>query len=501
MAPPPTTTGPNDAAPADTRPTASDRAGVAPDDAAPDDAAPAGTGPADAVFRAERAWVDGAFRPATVVVRDGRITAVLPIDAVVETGTAETGTAAAGTAQAATEHVVPAGHVLLPGLVDTHVHVNEPGRTEWEGFASATRAAALGGVTTIIDMPLNSIPATTTVDALAVKRASAEGRVAVDVGFWGGAVPASLGSLDALHDAGVFGFKCFTAPSGVDEFPHLDPVQLRAAIEEVARIDALLIVHAEDPALLVPHEALGVHYDDFLGTRPPEAERSAIARVIDGARATGARVHVLHLSDASALPMIRAAKDDGVRITVETCPHYLAFEAGSIPDGATEFKCCPPIRDDANRDALWQGLLDGTIDLVVSDHSPSTADLKVDDWGLAWGGIAGLQVGFRAVWTEAHRRGLPLERILPFFTTGPADLVRTADRGRIAPGALAHLAVFDPSATAVIDVAGLAHRNPVSAFAGLEARGRVTETFLRGRRVASSAEGVTAVEGALVDRG
>ncbi|WP_420368417.1 allantoinase AllB [Curtobacterium sp. L1-20] len=440
---------------------------------------------ADLVVRARRAWVDGAFRPAAVVVRDGRVVDVLPVDA---------------TIAATVDRTVPDDQVLLPGLVDTHVHVNEPGRTEWEGFASATRAAALGGVTTIIDMPLNSIPATTTVDALAVKRASAEGRVAVDVGFWGGAVPASLGSLDQLHDAGVFGFKCFTAPSGVDEFPHLDAERLRAAIEEVARIDALLIVHAEDPDHLVPHAALGGHYADFLATRPVDAERSAIARVIDGARATGARVHVLHLSDAGALPMIRAAKDDGVRITVETCPHYLAFEAGTIPDGATAYKCCPPIRDDANRDALWAGLADGTIDMVVSDHSPSTADLKVDDWGLAWGGIAGLQVGFRAVWTEAVRRGVPLEELLPLFTTGPAALAGFADRGVITPGALAHFAVFDPSATAVIDVAGLAHRNPVSAFDGLEARGRVTETWLRGQVVASAEDGVTAVAGRLVPR-
>ncbi|OII28030.1 allantoinase [Curtobacterium sp. MCBA15_016] len=445
-------------------------------------AAPA---PADLVLRAGRAWIDGAFRPAAVVVRDGRVDAVVAVDEPVD---------------AVEDRTVPDAHVLLPGLVDTHVHVNEPGRTEWEGFASATRAAALGGVTTIIDMPLNSIPATTTVEALEVKRASAAGRVAVDVGFWGGAVPANLGSLDGLHDAGVFGFKCFTAPSGVDEFPHLDAPQLRAAIEEVARIDALLIVHAEDPEFLVDHAALGEHYEDFLATRPVDAERSAIARVVEGARETGARVHVLHLSDAGALPMIRAAKDEGVRITVETCPHYLAFEAGTIPDGATEFKCCPPIRDDANRDALWAGVLDGTIDMIVSDHSPSTADLKTDDWGTAWGGIAGLQVGFRAVWTEALRRGVALEQLLPHFTTGPAALAGFADRGRITPGALAHFAVFDPTASAVVDVAGLAHRNPVSAFAGLEARGSVTETWLRGRLVATADGGVTSVSGALVDR-
>lgn len=448
--------------------------------------APPPTAPADLVVRAQQAWVDGTIRPAAVIVREGRITEVLPVDAAVD---------------AHEDHPVPDAHVLLPGLVDSHVHVNEPGRTAWEGFASATRAAALGGVTTIVDMPLNSIPATTTVEALAVKRARAAGQVAVDVGFWGGAVPDSLGSLAAVHDAGVFGFKCFTAPSGVDEFPHLGPAQLRAAIAEVAAIDALLIVHAEDPEHLVDHGALGSHYADFLATRPPAAEESAIAEVIAGARATGARVHVLHLSDAGALPMIRAAKDDGVRITVETCPHYLAFAASSIPDGATEFKCCPPIRDDANRDALWDGLLDGTIDMVVSDHSPSTADLKVEDWGLAWGGIAGLQVGFRAVWTEARRRGLSLPDVVPWFTSGPAALAGFTDRGRIAPGALAHLAVFDPDATETIDAAALAHRNAVSAFTGLEARGRVTETFLRGRRVATAAAGVTAVEGELVARG
>jgi allantoinase len=451
--------------------------------------------PADVVLRARRTWVDGSFRPAAVVVRDGRVASVEPLDAAVA---------------AAHDQTVPDAHVLLPGLVDTHVHVNEPGRTEWEGFASATRAAALGGVTTIIDMPLNSIPATVDVPALQVKRASAAGRIAVDVGFWGGAVPGNAGALADLHDAGVFGFKCFTAPSGVDEFPHLDPAQLSAAIAEVASLDALLIVHAEDPDHLVAHDALGRHYQDFLDTRPAQAERSAIGRVIDGARQTGARVHVLHLSDAGALPMIRAAKDDGVRITVETCPHYLAFESGSIPDGATAYKCCPPIRDDGNRDALWAGLLDGTIDMVVTDHSPSTADLKVDDWGLAWGGIAGLQLGLRAVWTEAARRGLPLDAVLPAVTTGPAALAGFADRGRIAPGSLAHFAVFDPDAVDTISAGDLAHRNPVSAFDGLQVRGRVTQTWLRGQRITSVTDGSTATDGAttvdvvageLVDRG
>lgn len=441
------------------------------------------------VVRARRAYLDGAFRPAAVVIRDGLVAEVLPFGAEVD---------------AQEDSTVPDHAVLLPGLVDTHVHVDEPGRTEWEGFASATRAAALGGVTTIVDMPLNSIPATTSVTALEVKRDSARGRVAVDVGFWGGAVPQSLGDLRGMWDEGVYGFKCFLAPSGVDEFEHLSPEQLRTALAEIAELGALLIVHAEDPAHLHADRTLGRRYEDFVASRPPAAEQAAIQRVIDGVRETGARAHVLHLSDAGALPMLRAAKDEGLPITVETCPHYLAFDAEDVPDGATEFKCCPPIRDSRNRDALWAGLLDGTIDLVVSDHSPSTVELKTagdGDWGLAWGGIAGLQVGFRAVWTEAARRGIPLERILPAFTTGPAALVGFTDRGVIAPGAVAHLAVLDPDATETIRASALAHRNPISAFDGLEARGRVLETRLRGVVVASAESGVTEVSGELVTRG
>ena len=270
----------------------------------------------------------------------------------------------------AREVLVPDDAVLLPGLVDSHVHVNEPGRTEWEGFRSATLAAAAGGVTTIVDMPLNSLPPTTTAEALAIKRAAAAPSAFIDIGFWGGAVPDSLGALAPLHEAGVFGFKCFLSPSGVDEFPHLDRAQLLAAMEEIASLGSRLIVHAEDPALLGDDGALGRGYDAFLASRPAASEASAIDAVIDAARRTGARAHILHLSDAHSLPAIRAAKAEGVALTVETCPHYLTIVAEEIPDGASEFKCCPPIRDAANRDLLWAGVVDGTIDAIVSDHSP-----------------------------------------------------------------------------------------------------------------------------------
>jgi len=382
--------------------------------------------------------------------------------------------------------------VLVPGLVDTHVHVNEPGRTEWEGFASATRAAAAGGVTTLIDMPLNSIPATTTVDALEVKRAVAAGKAMVHVGFWGGAVPENLGRLRELHDAGVFGFKAFLAPSGVDEFGHLDADQLDQALEEIAAFDGLLIVHAEDPGVLERHtNDGGVDYHRFVESRPDAAETTAIDRVIAGVRRTGARAHILHLSSAAALPALRAARAEGLPITVETCPHYLTISEEQIADGATQFKCCPPIRDDANRDALWQALLDGDIDIVVTDHSPSTAELKFahgGDFGAAWGGIAGLQLGLAAVWTEAARREIPLERVLGWMSGGTARFAGLESKGRIAVGADADLVVFAPDETFTVHAADLQHKNPVSAYDGRELRGVVRTTLLAGRAVSLAAD-------------
>ncbi|WP_370877353.1 allantoinase AllB [Microbacterium arborescens] len=434
------------------------------------------------VVRARRVFDGSDLVPAAVVVEDGRITAVLDEDAPVAD---------------AADLRIPADAVLLPGLVDSHVHVNEPGRTEWEGFGSATRAAAAGGVTTIVDMPLNSIPPTTTAAALAVKRAAAAASARVDVGFWGGAVPENLGALAPLHEAGVYGFKCFLAPSGVDEFGHLDRVQLRRAMAEVAELGSRLIVHAEDPALLGADGALGRGYGAFLASRPATSEASAIEAVIEAARETGARAHILHLSDARSLPAIRAARAAGVDLTVETCPHYLTIVAEEIPDGASEFKCCPPIREASNRDLLWEGVVDGTIDAIVSDHSPSTVDLKRagdGDFGLAWGGISGLQVGLSAVWTEARERGIPLETILPLFTTGPAAVAGLDAVGRIAPGAPAHLAVFAPDDVVHVDARELRHRNPISAYDGRVLTGRVRRTWLRGEVVfESGADAVAAV--------
>jgi allantoinase len=427
----------------------------------------------DLVIRSSRAHGPRGFAPAAVGITAGVIRAIEPVDAPLE----------------GRRHVtLPPGQVLQPGIVDTHVHVNEPGRTDWEGFASATAAAAAGGVTTIIDMPLNSIPPTTTVAALELKRAAAAGQARVNVGFWGGAIPDNLGSLEPLHHAGVFGFKAFLSPSGVDEFPHLSPAQLAAAAAEIAGFGGLLVVHAEDPAVLERHKnAGGTGYLDFVASRPDAAEDAAIARVIDVVRRTGVRAHILHLSSARVLPRLAAARAEGLPITVETCPHYLGFAAEGIADGATAFKCCPPIRNEANRDLLWQGLEDGIIDLIASDHSPATRELKLGhdgDFGLAWGGISGLQLSLPAVWTAARARGLGLDRVLGWMSAATARFIGldagTAPVGAIAVGAAADLVAFAPEEPFTVSVDALRHKNRVSAFNGATLYGRVHTTWLAG---------------------
>jgi allantoinase len=369
---------------------------------------------------------------------------------------------------------------LIPGVIDTHVHVNEPGRTEWEGFESATRAAAAGGVTTIIDMPLNALPPTTTVEALDLKRTAAAPQASVDVGFWGGAIPSSLGNLRPLHEAGVFGFKAFLSPSGVDEFPHLTSSQLREALAETAEFGGMVIVHAEDPDRLAPYGG-GIHYDDFEASRPDASETSAIATVISALRATGGRAHILHLSSAKALNQIRGAKAEGLNLTAETCPHYLVFDADGIADGATQYKCCPPVRGAANREALWEALKDGTIDFVASDHSPATAELKLDgNFGRAWGGISGLQVMLAAVCSGAMARKIPLETALGWLTTKPAAFAGLADKGAIREGYRADLVAFAPERRWTVRAKDLEHRNAVSAFDGETVTGQAMRTWVGG---------------------
>jgi len=426
------------------------------------------------VVRSRRVVTPDGVIAAAVHVAGGRITAI--------TGPDEIGPDAA---------VADLGDLaLLPGAVDAHVHVNEPGRTHWEGFATATRAAAAGGVTTIIDMPLNSIPPTTSVAALEAKRAAAAGQISVDVGFWGGIIGGDANNvrdLAELHDAGVFGFKAFLAPSGVEEFPHVSMAELAAAAKHTARLGALTVVHAESPSVLdSAPPAAGRAFESWLRSRPPAAETEAVAALAALAAGTGARLHVLHLAAAGALDDVLAARTEGLPLTVETCPHYLSFVAEEVPDGATEFKCAPPIRERPNLERLWDGLAEGLFVGVVSDHSPASPDVKsVDtgDFGTAWGGIASVQLGPRAVWTGARRRGHGLAELARWVATGPADHAGLVHKGRIAVGADADLVVFDPESSAVVDVATLAHRHPLSPYAGRTLDGVVHATYLRGQRV------------------
>ena len=327
----------------------------------------------------------GGERPASIHIDGGRIVAIGDL---------------AGDAPAGAEVVDCGDLVVSPGIVDTHVHVNEPGRTEWEGFDTATRAAAAGGVTTIVDMPLNSVPATTTVAALDAKRHAARGRCHVDVAFWGGVVPGNEDSIDPLVDAGVRGFKCFLVPSGVDEFPHVGEATLRRAMPVLARRRVPLLVHAELPERLVAHAGPVQSYRAYEATRPVAAEVGAIQLMVTLARDTGASVHIVHVSSAEGVDAIAAARAANVAMTGETCPHYLAFVDEEIPDGATEFKCAPPIRSGKDRDALWGGLENGTLSLVATDHSPAPPALKCPgDFVRAWGGIASLELSLPVVWT------------------------------------------------------------------------------------------------------
>src|SRR5689334_14089106 len=424
------------------------------------------------IIRAQRVVLPDEIGPRSLHVRDGRIVDVAGYDEIARDG----------------EIVdIDDASVVMPGLVDTHVHINSPGRTEWEGFRSATAAGAAGGVTTLIDMPLNSIPATTTLAAFKTKLDQARGDCFVDVGFWGGVVPGNTAELAPMFAAGVVGFKCFLVPSGVDEFEYVTEADLREAMPELARLDALLIVHAELPGPIKTVDVSASDYQTFLESRPRAAENEAIELMIRLSREFNTRVHIVHLSSADAVPLLREAQREGVRIEAETCPHYLHFFAEEIPAGATEFKCCPPIREQSNREKLWEGLADGTIGLIVSDHSPCPGEMKLRESGdfmKAWGGIASLQLRLPVVWTEARRRGFSLLDVTRWLCTHPAEQVSLdSGKGAIAIGNDADLVIWNPDAQFTVNASSLLHRHKITPYDHEPLTGVVQKTFLRGQKI------------------
>ena len=437
---------------------------------------------ADLLIRAARAVTgDGlaAERPLAVAVTDGQIVAVKPFDEPTLTGREVLD--------------LDASVVLLPGLVDSHVHVCEPGNTAWEGFATATRAAAAGGITTLVDMPLDSVPTTVSVDALAVKRQAAAGQCAVDVAFWGGVIPGNADELEPMARAGVAGFKCFLADSGSPGFPPVTVGELTSALDTAARLGLPVLVHAEsaDAAAALSSVAPagiagapGRRYAPFLAMHPRGLENLAVAHVIEAARVTGAHAHIVHLSSSDAIAMIASAQREGVRITAETCPHYLTLAAEEIRDGDTAAKCLPPVREAANRDLLWAGLRTGALGMVVSDHSPCTAEMKAVDTGdfdAAWGGISSLQLSLPLVWTQARGRGLGLGHVAAWMAAGPARLAGLTGKGRIAPGYDADFCILAPDESFVVEPGQLQHKHPATTpYAGRELFGVVRSTVVRG---------------------
>jgi len=385
-----------------------------------------------------------------------------------------------------------AEHVIMPGLVDSHVHINEPGRTEWEGFNTATQAAAAGGITTLVDMPLNCIPVTTTKAAFQEKLDSVDDKLWVDCGFWGGVIPQNIDDLDELLNAGVLGVKSFLIDSGIEEFPNVQAKDIRAAMPILAKHDVPYLIHAELDCGSFNDVEITKEYNSFLESRPKSWENDAISLMVDMARESkekgdNCKVHIVHLSSDEALDTIAQAKSEGLRFTAETCPHYLTIASENIPDGKTLFKCCPPIRENKNREHLWQAVTDGRLDFIVSDHSPCTPELKHIDTGdieKAWGGISALQFGISLIWTEAKERGfnlLDIARLMSGETAKFAGL--DSVKGAIKVGNHADFLVFDPNAEFTITNEMIKHRHHITPYVGRKVIGQVQHTFVRGHHV------------------
>lgn len=378
--------------------------------------------------------------------------------------------------------------VVSPGVFDAHVHINEPGRTEWEGFATATAAAAAGGVTTLIDMPLNSSPVTTSVDALRVKQNAARGKLSVDVAFYGGLVPANASEVAGMVAEGLPGIKAFLCHSGLDEFPAAGEPELRSALNALQGTGVPLLAHAEIvDALIHPDMSTPQHYRSYMESRPALFELAAIDLLIRLCREYQTPVHIVHLATVEALPMIRAAKAEGLPLTVETCPHYLYFHADEIADGQTVFKCAPPIRYEANRAALCAAVAEGVIDTIGSDHSPCPPEMKSLDAGdffAAWGGICGLQLSLPVTWTVGQSQGWTPSLLAEKLSSRPAEIFGFGDcKGKLAPDFDADLVVWIPEQSFKVNGSQLLHRHATTPYEGRKLSGVVRQTFVRGRKI------------------
>jgi len=422
-------------------------------------------------FTGNRVLTQIGLEKACILVKQGRVEAVLPSLPSGFTGPVE-----------------DAGDlVILPGLVDSHVHINEPGRTEWEGFETATQAAAAGGITTVVDMPLNCSPVTTSASALATKISSLQGKLWVDTGFWGGIISGSLEDLPALLKAGVLGVKSFMIDSGLDEFPHLSLDELSQATQALSGSRIPYLIHAEFDENPDATAQIDTSYESFLNSRPRGFENRAIEILIELSKKHGCKIHIVHLSSSDALEMLDQARAENLDITVETCPHYLLLHSEDISDGDTLFKCCPPIREKENSEKLWEALKQGRIDFVVSDHSPCTPRLKSLETGsfdTAWGGISSLQLSLPLIWTEARKRNFTLEELSRILSASPANLAGLAHRkGRISPGLDADLIFFNPDAKQTIHRDQIYHRHKLTPYVDREVIGVIEKTFLRGEPI------------------
>ncbi len=393
---------------------------------------------------------------------------------------------------------------IMPGLIDPHVHINEPGRTQWEGFETATTAAAASGITLLVDMPLNSSPVTTNVTNFKLKLEAAKDKLNVNVGFWGGVIPGNGNELEDLLKAGVLGLKAFLTHSGIDDFPNAERTDLKNALQILKKYNRPLLVHCE---LTEDHPGISEHknnpndYMSYLRSRPKEWENKAIEMMIELCRETGAHVHIVHLSSAEALPMIAKAKAEGLNLTVETAQHYLTMNAEDIPNGETIYKCAPPIRERENNNKLWDALKSGLIDFVATDHSPAPPDLKEissGDLSKAWGGIAGLQFALCSLWTEAKRRNFSVEDIAKWLSASPADFLGLSNKGKLENGADADFFIWDPNGTTTFSSEEIHHRHKVSPYSGKPFAGKVHKTFINGELIYENNKLINAHKGTVL---